>query len=154
MNTDADVVRLPAKDSALIDHFIKSGEFKSKSEFITYAVKKAVNEVILRELEEKSRAAPPMAEKDVDKLLTEIKDICNQHPILQDRIKALKDAGYDNINYVYVKQSKGLFTATHLDKNQIYRIQIGHTELQKGFPAAWCIDVSSIDVVDEVELPF
>jgi len=75
MNADADVVKLPAKESALIDHFIKAGEFKNKSEFIIYAVKKAVNEVILRELEEKSRAAPPMAEKDVDKLLTEIKDI-------------------------------------------------------------------------------
>lgn len=54
MNADVDVVRLQAKDSALIDHFIKVGEFRSKSEFITYAVKKAVNEVILRELEEKS----------------------------------------------------------------------------------------------------
>lgn len=75
MNADVDVIRLPAKDSALINHFIKVGEFKTKSEFITYAVKKAVNEVILRELEEKSCAAPPMAEKDVDKLLTEIKDI-------------------------------------------------------------------------------
>jgi Arc/MetJ-type ribon-helix-helix transcriptional regulator len=75
MNADVDVIRLPAKDSALINHFIKVGEFKSKSEFITYAVKKAVNEVILREFEEKSHAAPPMAEKDVDKLLTEIKDI-------------------------------------------------------------------------------
>lgn len=75
MNADVDVVRLQAKDSALIDHFIKVGEFKSKSEFITYAVKKAVNEVILREFEEKSRAALPMAEKDVNKLLTEIQDI-------------------------------------------------------------------------------
>lgn len=75
MNADVGVVRLPAKDSALIDHFIKVGEFKSKSEFITYAVKKAVNEIILKELEEKSRVAPPMAEKDVDKLLIEIKDI-------------------------------------------------------------------------------
>ena len=75
MNTDTDVVRLPAKDSALINHFIKAGEFKNKSEFITYAVKKAINEVILRKLEEKSRVAPSMAEKDVDKLLTEIKDI-------------------------------------------------------------------------------
>jgi Arc/MetJ-type ribon-helix-helix transcriptional regulator len=75
MNADVDVVRLQAKDSALIDHFIKVGEFRSKSEFITYAVKKAVNEFILRELEEKSRAALPMAEKDVDILLTEIQDI-------------------------------------------------------------------------------
>ena len=75
MNADVDVVRLPAKDSALINRFIKAGEFKNKSEFIVFAVKKAINEVILSELEEKSRAAPPMAEKDVDKLLTEIKDI-------------------------------------------------------------------------------
>ena len=75
MNADVDVVRLAAKESALIDHFIKAGEFKNKSEFITYAVKKAVNEVILKELEEKSSAALPMTEKDVDKLLTEIKDI-------------------------------------------------------------------------------
>ncbi|VVB93248.1 Uncharacterised protein [uncultured archaeon] len=75
MNADVNIVRLPAKDSSLIDHFIKAGEFKNKSEFITYAVKKTINDVILRELEEKSRAAPPMAEKDVDKLLTEIKDI-------------------------------------------------------------------------------
>lgn len=75
MNADVDVVRLPAKDSALIDHFIKAGEFKNKGEFITYAVKKAINEVILRELEEKSRETPQMAEKDVDKLLTEIRDI-------------------------------------------------------------------------------
>jgi Arc/MetJ-type ribon-helix-helix transcriptional regulator len=75
MNADADVVRLPAKDSALINQFLKAGEFKNKSEFITYAVKKAINEVILRDFEEKSRATPPMADKDVDKLLTEIKDI-------------------------------------------------------------------------------
>ncbi len=54
MNADVDVVRLPAKDSALINRFIKAGEFKNKSEFITYAVKKAINEVILREFEEKS----------------------------------------------------------------------------------------------------
>lgn len=30
MNADTEVVRLPAKDSALIDHFIKVGEFKNK----------------------------------------------------------------------------------------------------------------------------
>jgi Arc/MetJ-type ribon-helix-helix transcriptional regulator len=78
MNTDADIVRLPAKESALIDHFIKTGEFKNKSEFITYAVKKAINEVILREFEQKTSAALPMNEKDVDKLLIEIKDIRNK----------------------------------------------------------------------------
>jgi Arc/MetJ-type ribon-helix-helix transcriptional regulator len=75
MTANADVIRLPAKESALIDHFVKAGEIKNKSEFIIYAVKKAVNEIILRELEEKSSAVPPMAEKDIDKLLGEIKDI-------------------------------------------------------------------------------
>ena len=75
MDTNADVVKLSAKESALIDSFIKAGEFKNKSEFIIYAVKKAVNEVVLRALEEKSRAVSPMVEKDVDELLTEIKDI-------------------------------------------------------------------------------
>ncbi len=75
METNADVVKLPAKESALIDYFVKAGDFKDKSEFIVYAVKKAVNEVVLRALEEKSGAVSPMAEKDVDKLLTEIKDI-------------------------------------------------------------------------------
>ena len=75
MNTNADIVKLPAKESALIDSFVKVGEFKNKSEFIIYAVKKAVNEVVLRALEEKNSATLPMTEKDVDKLLTEIKDI-------------------------------------------------------------------------------
>lgn len=75
MNTNVDVVRLPAKESALIDRFIKAGEFKSKSEFITYAVKKAVNEVILNDFEKKGSTALPSTNKDVDELLTEIKDI-------------------------------------------------------------------------------
>ena len=93
--------------------------------------------------------------KTLSQILAEIKDVCNHHPIImQDRINALKEAGYDNINYVYVKRSKGLFTATYLPKKQIYRIQIGFTELQKGYPAAWCVDVPSINIVDEVELPF
>ena len=47
-----------------------------------------------------------------------------------------------------------MYDALHLPKKKLYRIQIGYTELQKGYPAAWCVDVSSIDVVDEVELPF
>ena len=83
-----------------------------------------------------------------------IKDVCNQYPIMQDRINALKEAGYNNINYVYVKRSMGLFNVSHLPRKKLYRIQIGYTELQKGYPAAWCVDISSIDVVDKVRLPF
>jgi len=95
-----------------------------------------------------------MVMKTLSQLLTEIKDVCNPHPVMQERILTLKEAGYDTIHYVYVKRNTGLYSATHLIKKQIYRIQIGYTELQKGYPAAWCIDVLSIDVVDEVELPF
>lgn len=75
MNSNIDLVRLPAKDSAMIDKFVQAGEFLNKSEFITYAVKKAINEIILKEIEEKSRTTTPMDEKDVDNLLNEIKYI-------------------------------------------------------------------------------
>lgn len=95
-----------------------------------------------------------MVMKILNQIISEIKVLCIQNPIMQERIEALKKAGYDRIHYVYVKHSKGLYGAIHLPKKHIYRIQIGYTELQKGYPAAWCIDVSSIDVVDEVELPF
>mgnify|MGYP000885825423 CR=1 FL=1 len=95
-----------------------------------------------------------MKMKTLNQIKTEIKEISNMHPIMQDRIDALREAGYDTINYVYVKQNTGLYAATHLTKKLIYRIQIGYTELQKGYLAAWCVDVSSIDIVDEVELPF
>jgi len=73
---------------------------------------------------------------------------------MSDRFEAIREAGYETIHYVYVKKNTGLYAATRLTKKQVYRIQIGHTELQKGYPAAWCVDVSSIGVVDEVELPF
>ena len=87
-------------------------------------------------------------------VIKEIKDVCNQYPIMQDRINALKEAGYNNINYVYVKRNMGLFNVIHLPRKKLCRIQIGYTELQKGYPAAWCVDISSIDVVDKVRLPF
>jgi hypothetical protein len=93
--------------------------------------------------------------RNLNQIMSEIKDICKQYPVMQERMMALKDAGYDNINYVYRKRNhNGLYSAIHLPKKRLYRIQIGYTELQKGYPAAWCIDVSSKDVVDKVELPF
>lgn len=95
-----------------------------------------------------------MQMKTINQISKEIKDVCNQHSIMQDRISALKEAGYDNINYVYVKRNRGMYDALHLPKKKLYRIQIGYTELQKGYPAAWCVDVSSYDVMDRVELPF
>jgi hypothetical protein len=92
--------------------------------------------------------------KTLKQIIGEIKEIDQNYPIMQDRINAFKEAGYDDIHFGYVKHSEGLFTAIHLTKKQLYRIQISYTELQKGYPAAWCIDVPSINVVDKVELPF
>jgi hypothetical protein len=92
--------------------------------------------------------------RTLNDIIKEIRDVCNQQPIMQDRINALRQAGYDKIHYVYVKHSKGLYGAIHLPKKHIFRIQIGYTELQKGYSAAWCIDLPSKDIVNEVELPF
>jgi len=92
--------------------------------------------------------------KNLNEIIREIKEVCKEHPVMQERIAAFKNIGYDNINYVYVKNITGLYATTHLPKKHIYRIQIGYTELQKGYPVAWCIDVSSVDVVDDIELPF
>lgn len=92
--------------------------------------------------------------KNLKEIIKEIKEVCKEHPVIQERIAAFKNIGYDNINYVYVKHNKGLCGATHLPKKQLYRIQIGYAELLKGYPSAWCIDVSSVDVVDDLELPF
>lgn len=92
--------------------------------------------------------------RTLKQIIYEIKEISNMHPIMQDRIDALREAGYDTLHYVYVKQNTGLYAATHLTKKLAYRIQIGYTELQKGYPAAWCVDVPSTDIIDEVELPF
>ena len=73
MSTDITSIRLPHKDAIVIEHFVASGEFKSRSEFIRYAVKKTINEIILQEFHEKLNE--PIRKKDVDKIQREIKDI-------------------------------------------------------------------------------
>jgi hypothetical protein len=100
--------------------------------------------------------------KDLTEVIDEIKEICKTHPVMQERIEALKHIGYENIEYRYLKSSlvlitsnyNGLLSARHLPKKKLYRIQIGYAELQKGYPAAWCIDVSSQDVKYVQELPY
>lgn len=95
-------------------------------------------------------------------IITEIMEICKQHPVMEDRIEALQQEGFGNINYHYMKgynillsgTANGLFKTMLLPKKRVYRIQIGYTERQKGYPAAWCLDLSSINVEYEVELPF
>lgn len=103
------------------------------------------------------------AMKDLNEIVAEIKQICDEHPVMEDRVIALSQAGYQDIKYRYLKSLKtviwsdsshGLLTVFELPRKQIYRIQVGYTELQKGYPAAWCVDVSSTDVDYKPELPF
>jgi Arc/MetJ-type ribon-helix-helix transcriptional regulator len=54
---------------------VDSGEFKSRSEFIRFAVKKAINEMILKEFHEKLDEDKEMTKKKLNKLQKEIKEI-------------------------------------------------------------------------------
>jgi hypothetical protein len=100
--------------------------------------------------------------KDLKETVAEIRVICEANPVMEERIPALKQVGYENIEYVYLKGSEvvipspysGLYEARHLPKKNLYRIQIGYTELKKGYPAAWCIELSGVDVQYVVEQPF
>lgn len=75
MSTEVTSIRLPPKDTMMLDHFVESGEFKSRSEFIRFAVKKAINEMVLREFHEKLSEDKPMNKKKLNKLQKEIKEI-------------------------------------------------------------------------------
>lgn len=68
-------IRLPKKDAALIDHLIEIGEFKSKSEFIRYAIKKTINEILLQEIQEKMMSEEKISADSIDELQHEIKEI-------------------------------------------------------------------------------
>ncbi len=75
MATDVTSIRLPPKDAIMVDHFVEMGEFKSRSEFIRFAVKKVINEMILKEFHEKLSEDKKMSKKQLDKLQKEIKEI-------------------------------------------------------------------------------
>ena len=75
MATDVTSIRLPQNDAVIVEHFVESGEFKSKSEFIRFAVKKTINEMILKEFHEKLSDKKPLTKKKLDQIQKEIKDI-------------------------------------------------------------------------------
>ena len=75
MVTDVTSIRLPPKDAMMVDHFVESGEFKSKSEFIRFAVKKVINEMILKEFHEKLSEDKKISKKELNTLQKEIKAI-------------------------------------------------------------------------------
>lgn len=100
--------------------------------------------------------------RDLIEIVTEIKDVCKAHPVMEDRLNALRQAGFDDVKYRYVKadniiltsNNHGLFATSHFPKKHLYRIQIGYTELKKGYPVAWFMEVSDVDVEYVMELPF
>jgi Arc/MetJ-type ribon-helix-helix transcriptional regulator len=75
LSTDITSIRLPNKDTTLIEHFIDTGEFKSRSDFVRFAVKKTLNEMLLKEIQEKMLDTGPMTKKKVTQIQKEIKDI-------------------------------------------------------------------------------
>ena len=78
MATEVTSIRLPQKDADIVEHFVEIGEFKSKSEFIRFAIKKTINEMILKEFHDKLRDKEPLTKKKVDRIQKEIKDIRKQ----------------------------------------------------------------------------
>jgi hypothetical protein len=91
--------------------------------------------------------------KTIEEIQTEVHQIIRNNQLLPDRIQALKDAGYDNINLHWVKTG-GLGLSTHLKKKKVWRIQISYQHLEKNYPAAYCLDINDSDVIDFVEQPF
>ena len=104
-----------------------------------------------------------MDKKNLSDIVTEIKEICKQHHDLEDRLIILKQTGFGNLSHQYVNKSgksrlpsygNRLFEVNHLPRKRVFRIQIGNTEVKKGFPSAWCIDIPSENVEYKEELPF
>ena len=75
MPTDITSIRLPPTDSSIINHFIDDGDFKSKSEFIRYAVKKTINEMMLQKIQLKIDSENPITRNALEDIQKEIKDI-------------------------------------------------------------------------------
>lgn len=75
MTTNVTTIRLPPKDTLIIDHFVEAGEFKSRSEFMRYAIKKTICDLVLKEFHEKIGNKGKPSKKEVEALLVELRDI-------------------------------------------------------------------------------
>jgi hypothetical protein len=78
--------------------------------------------------------------KTIEEVAVEVRQIIKECPVLEDRFKALAKAGYNHIVHSYTK-SGGIGQALHLKNKRIWRIQVSQSELKKGYPAAWCVEV-------------
>jgi len=75
MATDVTTIRLPPKDTLIIDQFVDAGEFKSRSEFMRYAIKRTIFDLILKEFHEKVAKKGKPTKKEEEKVLADLKDI-------------------------------------------------------------------------------
>lgn len=91
--------------------------------------------------------------KSLVEIQAEVKAIIGDNPELPLRLKALSEAGYKNITYVYTKAG-GIGSIQHLKRKHIYRIQVAHTELKKKYPAAWVIEIPDANIDWYTDLPF
>ena len=78
MSIDVTSIRLPKKDSMQIEHFIDIGHFKSKSEFIRYAVKKTINEMLIQDIQERIGGKEEITDGQLKDILLELKEIRKQ----------------------------------------------------------------------------
>jgi len=72
--TSETTIKLSPKDLAMIDQFA-GNKFKSRSEFITYAVKKTIYEMLLEEFHDQLGTESFPTEEEVQRLHAEIKEI-------------------------------------------------------------------------------
>ena len=75
MATEVTTVRLPPKDTLIIDQFVDAGEFKSRSEFMRFAIKRTICELVLKEIHEKIGKKGKPTKKEEDELLVQIDEI-------------------------------------------------------------------------------
>jgi hypothetical protein len=95
----------------------------------------------------------------------EVRNICTGIVDIEEKVNALKQAGYVNIHIAKYSlgQSRGIYEEIHLKRKKVYRIQITDTWAVKRYPAAWAVDVCAEGieyeqepeiVEDKEELPF
>ena len=79
MSTEVVTARLPLNDTELINFFIKNGEFKSKSDFFRFAVKRTLAELIQKQLDSlvltKGTEKKEITHKELDDILKSIKQV-------------------------------------------------------------------------------
>jgi Arc/MetJ-type ribon-helix-helix transcriptional regulator len=75
MATEVTTIRLPPKDTLIIDQFVDAGEFKSRSEFMRFAIKRTICELVLKEIHEKIGTKGKPTKKEEEELLAQIDEI-------------------------------------------------------------------------------